>query len=193
MLDSEILEQLFNAIHEHRSVSLELFHIRIKVLPLSIFISTQSDRQYLMAYSYQDKKIRSMRLDHIISIKYLDVSTDFELYRKELEEMKKHLWGVSVSNGSLESIEFIIHHESWEEHIYRRLLREKRCGYVERLNENTSRFYAEVYDVKEMIPWIRSFIGRIESISISNKELEKQFKQEIEEMYHYYEEEEDAL
>lgn len=107
--------------------------------------------------------------------------------------MKKHLWGVSFSNGSLETVEFTLHHEPWEEHIYRRLLREKRCGYVERVNENTSRFYAEVYDVKEMIPWIRTFICRIQSISISNKEVEKQFKQDLEEMYRYYEEDEDDI
>ena len=131
--------------------------------------------------------------DHIISIKSLEEVEDFEIYRKELEEMKKHLWGVSFSDGSLETVEFTLHHESCEEHIYRRLLREKRCGYVERLNENTSRFYAEVYDVKEMIPWIRTFICRIQSISLSNKEVENQFKRDLEEMYRYYEEEEDDI
>ena len=61
------------------------------------------------------------------------------------------------------------------------------------MNENTSRFYAEVYDVKEMISWIRTFICRIQSISISNKEVEKQFKQDLEEMYRYYEEDEDDI
>ena len=193
VLESEVFENLLSTIHDHKSISLRTSYKRIKVLPLSIFISVQSDRQYLMAYFYKDKKICSIRLDHIISIKFLEESAYFELYRKQLEEMKKHLWGVSVSNGSLETIEFIIHHEPWEEYIYRRLIREKRCGYVERLNENTSRFYAEVLDVKEMIPWVRTFIGRIQSISISNKEVEKQFKQDIEEMYHYYEEEEDAI
>lgn len=193
VLESEVLEHLFNAIHDHKSVSLRLSYKRLKVLPLSIFISVQSDRQYLMAYFYKDKKIHSIRLDHIVSIKYLEVSTDFELYRKQLDEMKKHLWGVSVSDGSLETVEFIIHHEPWEEYIYRRLLREKRCGCIERLSENKTRFYAEVYDVKEMIPWIRTFIGRIESISISNKKIEKQFKQDIEDLYHYYEEEEDVI
>lgn len=78
-------------------------------------------------------------------------------------------------------------------YIYRRLLREKRCGHVERLNENTSRFYAEVYDVKEMVPWIRTFICRIQSISISNKEIENQFKKDLEEMYRYYEGDEDDI
>ena len=193
VLDSEVLYDLFNAIHQHKYVSLKTSRNRIKVLPLSIFISVQDGRQYLMAYICQSKKMYSFRLDHIVSIKSLEEAEDFEIYRKELEEMKKHLWGVSFSNGSLETVEFTLHHEPWEEHIYRRLLREKRCGYVERLNENTSRFYAEVYDVKEMIPWIRTFICRIQSISISNKEVEDQFKQDLEEMYRYYEEDEDDI
>ena len=191
VLDSEVLYDLLNAIHQHKYVSLKTSRNRIKVLPLSIFISVQDGRQYLMVYIYQSKKMYSFRLDHIISIKSLEEAEDFEVYRKELEEMKKHLWGVSFSNGSLETVEFTLHHEPWEEHIYRRLLREKRCGYVERVNENTSRFYAEVYDVKEMIPWIRTFICRIQSISISNKEVEEEFKQDLEEMYRYYEEEDE--
>ena len=61
------------------------------------------------------------------------------------------------------------------------------------MNENTSRFYAEVYDVKEMVPWIRTFICRIQSISISNKEIENQFKKDLEEMYRYYEGDEDDI
>ena len=193
VLDSEVLYDLFNAIHQHKYVSIRTSNNRIKVIPLSIFISVQDGRQYLMAYMCRNKKMHSFRLDHIISIKSLEEAEDFKVYRKELEEMKKHLWGVSFSNGSLETVEFTLYHEPWEEHIYRRLLREKRCGYVERVNENTSRFYAEVYDVKEMIPWIRTFICRIQSISISNKEVEKQFKQDLEEMYRYYEEDEDDI
>lgn len=44
----------------------------------------------------------SFRLDHIVSIKSLEEAEDFEISRKELEEMKKHLWGVSFSNGSFQ-------------------------------------------------------------------------------------------
>ena len=193
VLDSEVLCDLLNAIHQHKYVSIRTSNNKIKVIPLSIFVSVQDGRQYLMAYMCPSKKMHSFRLDHIVSIKSLEQAEDFKVYRKELEEMKKHLWGVSFSNGSLETVEFTLHHEPWEEHIYRRLLREKRCGYGERLNENTSRFYAEVYDVKEMIPWIRTFICRIQSISISNKEVEDQFKRDLEEMYRYYEEDEDDI
>ena len=50
----------------------------------------------------------------------------------------------------------------------------------------TCRFSADVYDASELIPWIRTFICRITDISISNKALEKQFKEDLQAMYEMY-------
>ena len=57
---------------------------------------------------------------------------------------------------------------------------------VERLSKNSSRFTAEVFDSGELVPWIRTFICRITEIEFSNKELEKQFKRDMEGMYKIY-------
>lgn len=59
VLESEVLYDLLNAIHEHKYVSLKTSRNRIKVLPLSIFISVQDGRQYLIAYMCQSKKMYS--------------------------------------------------------------------------------------------------------------------------------------
>lgn len=59
VLDSEVLYDLLNAIHQHKYVSIRTSNNRIKVLPLSIFISVQDGRQYLMAYMCQNKKMYS--------------------------------------------------------------------------------------------------------------------------------------
>ena len=67
-----MLYDLLNAIHQHKYVSLKTSHNRIKVIPLSIFISVQDGRQYLMAYICQSKKMHSFRLDQIVSIKFLE-------------------------------------------------------------------------------------------------------------------------
>ena len=83
-------------------------------------------------------------------------------------------------------VEFTVHFGDDEQHIHRRLEREKRCGAVERIDQNTSRFTADVFDVSEMVPWIRTFICRITDIHFSDKELEAQFKQDIEDMYEMY-------
>ena len=54
--------------------------------------------------------------------------------------------------------------EEGEEFIINRLMREKRCGTVTRANESTVEFEADVYSAQEMMPWIRTFIGRIEKL-----------------------------
>jgi hypothetical protein len=57
---------------------------------------------------------------------------------------------------------------------------------VKRIDNNTSRFSADVYDSTEVIPWIRTFICRITDISFSNKDVEKQFRDDISAMYQLY-------
>ena len=86
----------------------------------------------------------------------------------------------------MERVEFTVTYADDETHIHRRLEREKRCGTVERIDANTSRFSAEVFDSSELVPWIRSFICRIVDIQFSNKALEKQFKDDLEKMYQLY-------
>ena len=103
--------------------------------------------------------------------------------------MMPHLWGVSTQSRSgqrLDHVEFTVRYDPDETHIHQRLEREKRCGTVEKLDENTSRFSADVYDAAEMIPWIRTFICRITQISFSDKELEAMFNADLQSMYEIY-------
>lgn len=103
--------------------------------------------------------------------------------------MKPHMWGVSTQGRSgqrMEHVKFTVHYEDDEQHIHQRLDREKRCGTVEKIDNNTSLFYADVYDVSEMIPWIRTFISRITDIHFSDPVTEVQFKKDIEKMYKLY-------
>ena len=86
----------------------------------------------------------------------------------------------------MEHVDFTVHYGDDEQFIHTRLEREKRCGTVERIDGNTSRFSADVYDCGELVPWIRTFICRIEEIHFSDKELEDQFKKDIKEMYLLY-------
>lgn len=194
-IDSEILCQLFQAIHEKRSIIVRTLHkdkekpAESKVVPLQIMISVQSGRQYLMAYMAQFKRISAFRIDHIVSIKFDKVSERFDELREQLEKMKPHLWGVSTQSRAesrMETVEFTVHYEQGEEHIHHRLEREKRCGTVEKIDDHTSRFYAEVYDSMELIPWIRTFICRITDIHISNASVEAKFRQDLEKMYELY-------
>ena len=57
---------------------------------------------------------------------------------------------------------------------------------VEKIDDNTYRFYADVYDTMEMIPWIRTFICRIIKLNFSNRTVENQFKTDLGTMYSMY-------
>ncbi len=194
-LDSEILCTIFLAIREKRSVVLEsVKRNRDKVtkhcaVPLKIMSSVQSGRQYLMAYVPGSRRIRSFRLDNLVSVKADVVSDQFENLQGILEGMRPHMWGVSTQSrreNRMEHVEFIIRYSEEEPFIPHRLEREKRCGRVEHFENHTSRFTADVYDASEMIPWIRTFIGRIVEIHFSDPRLEEQFREDLQEMYGLY-------
>ena len=97
------------------------------------------------------------------------------------------MWGVSsLKNNKLEQVEFTIYIGEKERHIYRRIEREKRCGILEWVDANHLKFSCEVYDSNEMLPWIRTFISRITSMSFANKIIEEKFKSDLEKMYSIY-------
>ena len=194
-LDSEILCACFAAMQDKCSITMETINRRKDriteqhVIPLQIMISVQSGRQYLMAYTPRFDRITSFRIDNIVSVKIDEKSEKFDDLRETFENLQPHIWGVSTQSRSGERmghVEFTVHFGDDEQHIHRRLEREKRCGTVERIDQNTSRFTADVFDVSEMVPWIRTFICRITDIHFSDKELEAQFKQDIEDMYEMY-------
>lgn len=192
-LDSEILLSLFSAIGSKCEVEIiklnrnDKSEMTLKLVPLNIFISVRNGRQYLIAYRRRDRRIISVRLDYILEVKILNTAYDFDELKQKFCRMREHMWGVS-SQGSerIEHVEFTVRCGKGEEHIYNRLVREKRCGTVERLDENSCKFSADVYDSNEMLPWIRTFIGRITEINFSNKELENRFKNDIKAMWDMY-------
>lgn len=194
-LDSEILCTLFLAIREKQEVTMETVQRgkgnvhELCVVPLQIMISVQSGRQYLMAGDKRVHRIRSFRMDNILSAVPGGVCPDYDVWRTEFENMRQHIWGVSTHSFSgerMEHVDFTVQFAADEEHILKRLEREKRCGRVERLDRHTARFSADVYDASEMIPWIRTFLCRITEIHISSPELQAHFLEDMREMYAMY-------
>ena len=194
-MDSEILCSLFLAMREKREVTIETMRRReesvhaLKVVPLQIMISVQSGRQYLMAAGLCHERIRSFRLDNILSVTPGDVCQEFDSLRLTLDRMREHIWGVSTHSFSgehMEHVEFTVRFGPTEKYILQRLEREKRCGKVEPLGEDMARFSADVYDASEMIPWIRTFICRITELHISNAQLEENFLRDIRAMQAMY-------
>ena len=176
-VDSDVMAVLFDAMQQKRRVSLE-YHgkrsaepMHLHVVPLRIFISVQNGRQNLLAYHDAAGGMQSYRLDNISNVKLEEVDERFDALRDDLEAMERHMWGVNSRRGLTltEHVEFEIYAAPWERHIVQRLEREKRCGRVEQIDEQHYRFVAEVFDSLEMLPWIRTFIGRITKMNFSNQ------------------------
>ena len=196
-IDSGVLAALFTAMREKRAVTVTNMSRRkdlprrSRIIPLRILISAQNGRQHLFAYLPDFNSFNSYRVDYLSNVKLEDPTPRFDELRAELDRMQGKMWGVSVKrnkwgNEHLEHVEFTIRVEEGEDYIVKRLYREKRVGTVEKLDEHTYRFYADVYDSSEMIPWVRTFICRIIKMNFSNRTQENKFKQDLKEMYRMY-------
>ena len=196
-IDSGVIAALFEAMRGECAVT-AINHSRkkrepeeIRIVPLRIFISAQNGRQHLLAYVPGQDRIKSFRIDYLSEVKPAGSTPRFRELREHLDEMQKNMWGVNTGTGKLskkklEHVEFTVRAEPGEEHIVRRLMREKRVGEVEKTGEFTYRFSADVLDSQELTPWIRSFVCRITEIKFSNRTVENRFKSDLEKMYRIY-------
>ena len=215
-LDSEILFTLFSAIRESRQVTLALSGQKVTVLPLRIYIGTQTGRQYLLACSAgaftekSGKKIRQssqqgslseiqsktgpqLRPESQVNIRFAFYRTDLidsiktgektqvpDSLPRQLEDFCSHVWGVAGSNSlPLQHIEMTVFAGPDEGHIAQRLEREKRCGTVEKLDDSHWRFSADIYDALEILPWLRTFTGRITDLQCTDRRVTDRFRKDF--------------
>ncbi len=193
-MDSEVLTDAFLAITEKRRVWIKSVgkkgeRLR-EVVPLKVFISVQNGRQHLLAYDLAARQLQSIRLDYVVKVTAGEREEKFDEYRALLAKREPYMWGVNCAFASrLERVEFTVKAGEDEAYIVRRLQREKRNGVVEELGDGLYRFSATVTDTQEMIPWMRTFIGRIVRTNFSNRTEENRFWDEVERAAQYYGEE----
>lgn len=159
------------------------------ILPLKILVSVQSGRRYLCAYEYRYKTFKNFRLDYIKSLRVLEKESIFKEHAARLENTLKFSWGTSFrKNSSLEKLQMRLSiNEENELYIVNRIEREGRHGTIERLDDGSYLYTIETYDTNEMLPWIRTFIGRIISLECSNKRVVDLFYSDFKEMQRMYE------
>ena len=192
-LDSDILCQLLQAIDGRRCVELTAHNLRNgfvyrrTVCPLKIYVSTQSGRQYLLGYYYRGRRMAFFRLDAIEKVTIGGEEKRFDIYLEYQAKFDRHLWGVSSGDGhGLEHIEMTVRFGPGEDFIVQRLEREKRHGTVEVLDGGNCRFTADVYDASELLPWLRTFIGRIVELKCSNPFVTETFYDDLRRMSALY-------
>lgn len=191
--DTEIIEKILRGIYERRQLMIANQSRRNKVMsewkvvPLKLYVSTQGGRNYLICSNMYGKQM-SFRIDYIKSVQLGEIIENYDSYLRDYQNRVKHMWGVVCDKGkNYEHIEIDINVEQGEDYIVKRLSREKRCGKIEKIDDNTYRFTADVYDSNEMITWIRTFIGRIKKIKCDNPEVVNQLKFDIVKMAKWYE------
>ncbi len=159
-----------------------------RIVPVKLFISSQSGTESLIAYSTATQSFMSFRIDRIKEVKITDSCPEYDSIRESFKPVEAKMWGTVCrsKSGRLEHVSFIIQANPWEDYIVRRLEREKRTGSVTRLDDTHYQFSADVYDSTELIPWIRTFICRITQLDFSNRTVENVFKKDLHEMYRLY-------
>ena len=194
-IDSEILYTILDAMSDKCEVKISSVNHRRQevstdtIIPLKLKMSSQSGRQYIMCFSIKSEKMVAYRVDYIVDAKRGEAVSYYDEVMRKFISMEEHIWGVSIPH-SMEHVMFEICYGKYEEYIKDRLIREKRCGTVTEVTEGVLRFEADVYDSTEMVPWIRTFIGRIVSLEFSNKGIERRFREDLLRMYEIYSEEE---
>jgi DNA-binding transcriptional ArsR family regulator len=195
-LDLGILLDILTAIGEKKAVRFTIHDINgteittDPLFPLKIYSSSAGGRQYAAVYNTAKRKIAFFRLDRIDKVIPSDREFDsnFDEYLAMLDYHKKHIWGVSVGSYRLHALEMRLVIMPADIHIAKRLEREKRCGTVTQIRETEWLFRAEVYDPCEMLPWLRTFTGRIISLTSTDKATAEQFWSDFEETAKLYEE-----
>ena len=187
-LDSEVIFEILRAIHEKRLVSFVTADgHEIEALPFKLYIGTQTGRQYALVESRKKGRFFFQRADFIEKISVGDFYEEPPDLKRRLEYFRKCSWGVSGSNMEHpERIEMVIQAGPDEEFVVQRLMREKRSGLVERIDECHWKFSAEVYDPMELLPWLRSFIGRITDISCTREWVVSRFYRDFADLSRMY-------
>jgi len=193
-LEDNILLGLLKAIKEKRRISFTNASRRsgtnniITGIPIKIFVSTQTGRRYVCIHSEVRKRFINFRLDYIKTVELLDKYDEWKSLYTSLEKSLEHCWGVSFGgNNRMEYICVKLYiDEIKENHILQRLKREGKNGKTIRIDTNVFLFTTEIYDTNEIVPWIKTFTGRIISIEGSNQYVTSKIYSDMQRMYEMY-------
>ena len=198
-LEDEMLLSLLRAMHEEKTVLLSVKSTKTELVqetegvPLKIFISTRTGRRFLCLYLPNAKRFSSVRLDAIKKAEIKEPYCDYKALREKLEKNKASAWGVSFQNSNhrhLEHVKLTLHIDEYcEAFILNRLEREGKGGVIRRIAPNTFCYETDVFDAYEMLPWIRTFIGRIIAVESDSQRLNQVFQRDFKAMYRMYFEE----
>lgn len=160
-------------------------------VPLKIRSSVSNGRNYVILYSFVRNRLISVRVDSVLSVKILSVCNEYDTFYSYYEKNAGHIWGTSFGEkrkyGQTEHIHMeIVFDENSENYICDRLIRERRNGTVIKISEGRYAFDADVFDANEIMPWVKTFLGRIAVFESTNPELEEKLKGDTDRLMKIY-------
>lgn len=193
-LDADVLCVALNAAKESRKVEFDYDtrsqredQYRFSVFPIKVYSSVSEGRQYLFSYNYNNNHYSFFRLDKIHNIKVGGKDVMADNHRDFFEENRKKMWGSSFNNEwKTEHVEFVLSIPESEGFVLSRLNREKRNCDVRKIDDEKYLVSADVVDPRAMVPWIRTFYGRLESFSSSDENITKEINEDIKALKEYY-------
>jgi hypothetical protein len=160
------------------------------VIPLKLYASVRTGRRYVMGLYKDSLELASIRLDRIEqAVLETDdngciICLSDDEYREaagKFSEISAHLWGVShhCNKNKLVHVSFDVHDSRPNAPKVKRLAKEKHCGTVTEIEPNHAHFEADVYDGRELFPWIRTYLGYLSNLSFSDDSLTDLFWKQV--------------
>lgn len=167
------------------------------LIPLKLYVSVHTGRRYLLGLYRDSFEFACLRLDRIEQVALESdnnghlVQLSDQAYQETVtlfSEIAAHLWGVSYHRHQAQLIHVSFEIRDPRPHApkVRRLAKERRCGTVIEIAPDHARFDADVYDGRELFPWIRTYIGYLSNLSFSDLALTALFWQQLIEMRNKY-------
>lgn len=186
-LDDEVLFDLLKAIRQQCMVDVLNHSTKTSrertftLAPTKIFVSTRTGRRFLCGYQPRNRRFATLRLDHIKCVVIKESFADYAFYEEKLRKNLPSCFGVSFGDDhAMDTIRLTLRiREGVEDYILHRLEREGRGGTVTRTGKDTYTYERTVFDGNEMMPWIKTFTGRILSFESNNDLLRRKFYGDI--------------
>lgn len=195
ILDDEVLLQILGAIRCKKSIILNIFNIKnnrgvkSSVTPLLVLSNTRTGRRYVGVYSLGKNKYSTIRLDSIKDVVLGDIHPEYDRIKIGYKSLMESSFSIMhKTEENLQNIKILLSiDEETEKYVLLRIKREGRNGTLTRVYDNVFEYSIDVVDTLEMVPWLRTFTGRIINIEGTETRVITQFKKDIDAMMSMYE------
>lgn len=195
VLDDEVLIQVLRAIRDKKSALFNIVNakssstVRSAVVPLMVLSNTRTGRRYVGIYSLRKNKYSTIRLDYIKDVEIKGKYPEYDAIKDKYRVLMKNSFSIMNKTAEgLQSVRMLLNiDEASEQYVINRIKREGRHGVLNRVDNNVFEYTINVTDTLEMVPWLRTFMGRIIEIEGTEEWVISQFKKDIDIMMSMYE------